>query len=585
MKKKFLITTADERSWKFDRPVLFLGEWCCHYDRRCIWEHMDAEVAAPFGVQAEQKVCNLSYHQKLTNELLIEVSDALNKYHKTKHSLRYWHILLGHWLQRFVAVIFNRYFTLDQVLKNYKIQGTAVFDSLNYSLATTDSMAFIWACGDPIWNHVLYSRILNFRDDKKKEISIEPLETVSGYFKEQNSSFGRKNSVKQLIIKAIRIVFSKLRRGNDAFIIRSYLPLLEEAKLQILLGQFPQFWGRPALDKIEPDMEGRKDFNINAEKHSGFEQFVRRQLNELIPACYLEGYTQLLKTVDELPWPTEPKFIFTSNEFDTNEVFKAWVGAKVEKNVPYYTGQHGNNYGSMLGSPYWPELNTCDRFFTWGWKDGNPKNIPAFTFTMANRKNQPKRYDGNLLLIEGPQPSFLTLEDRHHNFGIYREEQFRFVEALSANIRQKLIVRLFGHKLKESCDEQRWKDRSPDTKIDTGTKTFRAMLSRSRLAVFAYDSTGILETLSLGYPTICFWFGGLDHLLPNAKPYYEILRDAEILFDTPEAAAEFVETHWENIKEWWESAKVRNVREVFCNQFARIEKHPVRTMKRLLTTP
>ena len=40
--KKYLITTAIEETWKFDQPVIFLGEWCRVYDRRHIWQNMDA---------------------------------------------------------------------------------------------------------------------------------------------------------------------------------------------------------------------------------------------------------------------------------------------------------------------------------------------------------------------------------------------------------------------------------------------------------------------------------------------------------------------------------------------------------------
>ena len=47
---RYLITTADESTWKFDRPVIFLGEWCRIYDRRHIWEDMDAIVSAHQGI-------------------------------------------------------------------------------------------------------------------------------------------------------------------------------------------------------------------------------------------------------------------------------------------------------------------------------------------------------------------------------------------------------------------------------------------------------------------------------------------------------------------------------------------------------
>jgi hypothetical protein len=49
---RHLITTADERTWKFDRPVLFLGEWCRLYDRKQVWGGMDGIVAEPYGLQA-----------------------------------------------------------------------------------------------------------------------------------------------------------------------------------------------------------------------------------------------------------------------------------------------------------------------------------------------------------------------------------------------------------------------------------------------------------------------------------------------------------------------------------------------------
>ncbi len=175
----FLVTTADERSWKFDRPVLFLGEWCRLYDRKQVWGGMDAIVADPYGLQVRQKERDLAYIQALSSQLLGEVANELNAFHNTRHSVRYWNIVLGHWLQRYVAITFNRYFTLEQTLKNYEISCTTVFDSTDYSLATNDSLAFILACNDDVWNHVLYAKILNFLGGVKAEIDSVPLQGIS----------------------------------------------------------------------------------------------------------------------------------------------------------------------------------------------------------------------------------------------------------------------------------------------------------------------------------------------------------------------------------------------------------------------
>ena len=124
----------------------------------------------------------------------------------------------------------------------------------------------------------------------------------------------------------------------------------------------------------------------------------------------------------------------------------------------------------------------------------------------------------------------------------------------------------------------------PSVFLETGKAPIQKLLSKSRLVVHSYDSTGVLESLASNVPTSCFWYGGLDHLLPREKPYYELLRGAGILADSPEQAALLVAEYWDNIDEWWESEKVQSAREVFCKQYARIEKHPIQTMKRLLTT-
>jgi putative transferase (TIGR04331 family) len=583
--KRFLVTTSDERSWKFDRPLLFLGEWCRLYDRKQIWEGMDAVVAEPYGLKTGQVERDITYVQTLSSQLLTELVEALNTFHATQHSMRYWQIVLGHWLQRYVAVIFNRYFTLEQALKEHEVSGTTIFESAGYSLATTDSMTFIWACNDDVWNHVLYSKILSYWGSVGAEVEAECISGVSGFVMKKNS-FVREACVMRFTLDVVSKMLHKLSRVHDAFIISSYLPLKEEIKLQLSLWQCPQLWRSPKLKAVAPDMEMRQSFRIDAENYTGFEQFVRYQLPAIIPSCYLEGYSQLVHQVESLPWPSNPRFIFTSNGFDTDEIFKAWAGAVVEQGVPYFAGQHGNNYGTHVqhGNQHCPERTAVDKFITWGWADGNPNNVPGFVFTLAGRTTIRLDTEGGLLLIELHSSFRLDPEDSYFKFGIYQQEQFRFFAALPVPIQQKLTVRLHSACGKHRwSDEQRWKDFSPHTKIETGSINIKGLIARSRLVVHSYDSTGILETLALNIPTVCFWHGGLDHLLPDAKPYYELLRKANILADTPEQAAELIALHWDNISEWWGSQKVQDARKVFCDQYSRIEKKPVRTLKRLLT--
>ena len=581
---RHLITTCDERTWVHDRPVLFLGEWCNPYDRSAIWTKMDAKFAAPYGVEPDKKTTDTKYVQALSTKLLLEVVDALNAYHNTNHTPRYWNILLGHWLKRCVSVCFNRYFTIEQALKNYKITSATVFDPLDYSLATPDTLKAIWACSDDVWNTILYARVLQHMDCKDVVLDIVHIESAGACKQKQSSMFTMQDwSVRRLVKAVGYYILPILSKNGDAFIVNSYLPLWQEMKLQFALWQCPEIWQSPPLKSSFVDKKIRRKFKINSKKNTDFEKFIRDILPDMIPVCFLEGYSLLNQQVESLSWPNTPKFIFTSNNFDTDEIFKAWTGLKVEQGVPYFTGQHGNYQAipRLLDSP---EVVSCDNFFTWGWSNGNIKNIPAFAFKIANRQNKTKP-SGGLLLIELSPPNQTYLHDAFYEYSVYQEQQFRFVEALPQKIQKKLTVRLsVGWRNYRWSPIERWNDRIPSVSLETGDAPIRSLIAKSRLVVHSYDSTGVLEGLGSNTPTLCFWDGGLDHLLPSVKPYYERLRQAGILADTPEHAAQLVSKYWDNLDGWWSSEKVQSARRQFCEEYARIEKHPVRTMKRLLTT-
>lgn len=583
---RFLVTTADERSWKFDRSVLFLGEWCRLYNRKHVWEGMDAVVAEPYGLQSRNLESDLAYIEALSSRLLTELVDALNAFHGTHHTLRYWRIVLGHWLLRYVTVVFNRYFTLEQALENHAVSGTAIFNSADYSLATDDSVSFIWATNDDVWNHVLCGKILDFLGGVEMEMDVASLRGVRGFKQQESPGAARGGGVKRSILNAVNRALPKFSRRRDAFIVNSYFPLKEEIRLQLSLGQCPQLWRSPALQKVAPDPATRRNLNIGAGNSTDFERFVRGQLGATIPTCYVEGYAHLVRQVKTLPWPSDPRFIFTSNRFDFDELFKVWTASKTETGTPYFTGQHGSNYGTHVcyGNSSWPERSSADKFITWGWNDASKNNAPAFMWKLAGRKSRRFDRNGGVLLLGYPVPHRLYPHDNYYEYTLYQEEQFRFVESLPADIQQQLTVRLHtAYKRMTWSDEQRWRDRSPCTRIETGVAPIQKLIAQSRLVVHSCDSTGMIETLALNIPTMCFWPGGLNHLLPGAKPYYQLLRAAGILLDTPEQAAERVSLSWGRVGEWWESPNTQHAREVFCQQYARTDATPVLSMKKLLT--
>jgi len=52
----------------------------------------------------------------------------------------------------------------------------------------------------------------------------------------------------------------------------------------------------------------------------------------------------------------------------------------------------------------------------------------------------------------------------------------------------------------------------------------------------------------------------------SASPYFDMLRQARILFDGPEAAAEQVADVWDDPIAWWQQKAVQDIRRNFCKQ-------------------
>ena len=156
------------------------------------------------------------------------------------------------------------------------------------------------------------------------------------------------------------------------------------------------------------------------------------------------GFEDLQKNVRDQYWPKFPKFIFTSNNFYFDEVFKLYAALNVEAGKKYYVGQHGGNYGTQrYKSPRIEEL-TADKFITWGWKDGMSQHTPGFIFKRAGRKKLNHNPSGKLLLIEYGYTKHDSTYDRKFDHIKFLNNQLAFVDNLHTTPRQELLVRLFN---------------------------------------------------------------------------------------------------------------------------------------------
>lgn len=590
-KKRFLITTEDENTWKFDCPVIFLGEWCRRYDRENIWKKLDFIDAKPYGIELAQQDIDLNEVLNLEKKLFPEICDLLNEYHSIRLSSKSWKIFVGWVFRMLIVQLFNKIQTLKYCLDNYEISGTISYRYNKFSITPNffseiqeDRIFAPWK------NNILDNKILNLLDNNNFPIKYIENNNLKKKL-EINKNSKIENNYKQKIFfklcKFYNNISKRFIRSNDAFIMNTYLPSIEEFKLELSLGQFPQLWKfnkdniefYDNLQNIKIDEKNRDKLTKNFESNSdnNLENIIRKLLFELWPTIYLEGFNELSKVVNNQPWPKSPKFIFTSNEYYNNEIFKLWTALKVEKGAKYFVGQHGNDH--VITKNNTPTQQSSDKFITWGYSNQTKKFFPAFKFIKKKFRYNKK---GGLLLIENTHIKNFSTFDKKFQFIKYLKNQLVFVSLLKNEPRKKITIRLNPEiHIKRWSIRRRWLDFDPNLNLDNETKITK-LISENRLIVHSYDSTGILETMSQNIPTLAFWLYDYDHLVDDAKPYYKLLFDAGIIHFTAESASKQINLIWNNIDSWWNKREVQEARRLFCDRYAKLSNNRISKLKSIL---
>ena len=515
--------------------------------------------------------------------------ELLNFHFQSNYSKRFWKIILGPWLRAVIKLLLNRINTLKQCLETEEITGITLYKSEYCSLTTSNlKSAITYFFEDEKWNNVLNGQILNLLDNKKIPINFLNEKFNRHFYKDIKSKEPDKDLLLQLknyFFNYYKKLSRILVRNEDAFLINTFFPMKEIAKIELYLRQWPQIWSKTELSlDLEPDKLIRKNLTekfIN-KSDDDVEKIIRLLFFELLPTCYLEGFKELEKIVHQQRWPKSPKFIFTSNNFGTDEIFKLYTAIKSESGTRYYVGQHGNNY--FTNRYHFPRIEeqTADKFFTWGWKK-LPKYVPTFIFKTLGKSNN-YNIKGGLLLIEKSQEKRIETWDTHCEFVNYFEDQKKFVNALSDEPKKNLTVRLSSNSANLKFNEKsRWFDFNKSLKIDNGRIPIGILIAESRLVVHSYDSTGMLETLSQNIPTLAFWQNNFDHLREKVIPEYQLLVDAGIMHLSAESVADKVNEIWSDVDKWWLQSNVQNVKNQFCDIYAKNSKNPIKTMASLLT--
>ncbi|MDD5240737.1 MAG: LIC12162 family protein [Sulfuricella sp.] len=559
----FLVTTADRRYWKAGEKILFLGEWCKLFCDREYWEHLPHDTLSFYWNDRQRLYRDYQYVSVLYERYLELLAQQLNRAHATHFSLRYWRILIGPWLRFFMETLFDRYVAIKEARATNQITGTWVPEDIAGNWTPNDFPNFLkWFVADE-YNQYLYGKVI-------RRLGGIPYEIVSSEGRAKAVSHGGTFSsrVKWLLGCCSRAVPDKF---NRKVFVSSYLSLRDQIKLQLSLGQLPYFPPGIILDDLAYDAKRRSALFFN-EGDDEFEVLLAALIPEQLPKLYLEGYADMHKRAMNA-YPKKPELIFTANAFSENEAFKFWTACQAEAGTKFVISQHGGHYGTGLwSSTENHEIKIADTYFSWGWRSESNLNVePHPVGKLAPLGKRKKAHnDGPILWVANTWPRYPYISMSipvASQMLTYLDEQKRFMHGLSQSAGDALLLRLhpmdYGWHAKA-----RWAEWFPRLKVYQGPERLSQQLLGCRLFVGTNNATTFLETLAANIPTIIFWNPDHWELRDSALPYFNELRRAGILHDTPESAADKVNEVYRNPDLWWRQTEPQRAREVFCAEFA-----------------
>ena len=553
-----LITTALEKTWKSEQPVIFLGEWCRLYNRKHIWNKMNYKTIPWHWSDRAKLAKDCDYLDNLYETLLIKLTFKLNEVHKVNYDVRYWRIIIGTWLLTYIPVLWDRWESI-RILGSLKNDMKTVVPNRTFNNFVPDNynQSITIMTEDDKWNYFIYSKILKFQNHKNIKLIKCHIPFIDSFKSAQNFS---DSFVYNLAIRVDKIIGKILRKTNSNFVLyKSYFPYKFLLKVFFKFRQFPRLYS-----EFEKQIIFDKNSNFIRpqfkEEHSksNFENFLYSQIFNDMPKAYLEGYKKISKYCESL---TSAKIIFTANAHFANEVFKNWAAKQVNAGAKLIISSHGGALSEEKSLLLYHEEKICD-IKTVYYRESNPKYV-KLTPNKLVRKINVKRDSEQITLVGLELPRYSYRAQTGPNSSLIIEEfnqKVSFINSLNKKNRDFLKIRPYSNR--GWFTKERYSDLYGE-KIISKNKSLFQDFSMSKLIVCSYPQTTFLEAMHSGIPTVLLYKKEYWELNKIFNELVAELEKVNIIFSDSKKAAKFVNNISGNPKIWWNTPEIIKAKKMF----------------------
>ncbi len=578
---KELVLTGIHGIWPEDEnSAIFLGPWCfAGHPKYAFWDQAQFELAPSPWKSKRDILLTSAYLDSLVERIVPVLAEYLNDWYGSDYSERFWRLNLICWLVHWLGIVYDRFKRLEYLEQAYPGQKFFVrvigADAQNRRFANYQE--FSGQFSDHNINLCFFSQIVHLAQFKFLEKVIiadswSPSSTGAGNFQlNHREPLGKRlrGFLKARVVEGlsscagIRLGQIHGLSGRDRFfLLSSVLIRSHENRVHRIA----------ALGNTEGHKQRLPDEVIYFETRNLFEEVISRMVLGHVPENVLS---------------------LSNGQHVRKRMAKVWIGNDIwnpqmtlelasltEAGGKWISVQHGGGYGQNSSFPIGKiEYEVADGFISWGWNKPHLydcciyplpspflSKLPCYKnrtdkLIYVGREALPYRYRLHSLL--SPEELFP-----------YLLNQRDFLQNLDPMIRSSVQYRAYRNSY--GVDEKRWIMRllGQNQMLDDGRLLDH--MARARLVVIDHLGTSLLESLAMGAPTICFWNPEHFRECEEARTYFDYLRDAEILYDSPEAAATKVNEIWDGVHSWWHSEAVQTARIQFCRQYALTSKNWLR---------
>jgi hypothetical protein len=211
-------------------------------------------------------------------------------------------------------------------------------------------------------------------------------------------------------------------------------------------------------------------------------------------------------------------------------------------------------------------------FLTWGWnaQAGLAGRFVPFTSPQLSKlRNRHRCRDRSLVLVGSRLAANGMRFDcvpRPRAMVEYRITKLQFLSALQPEVLDAARYRPYTRDISDFADGSYVQGRFPQVPIVAGD--FHEAMLRCRLLVVDHPGSTMHVAVAANVPMICFWRTDDWALCDEAKPYFDELRAAGVLFNNPVSAARRVNEIWADVAGWWSSGNVVDAVRNWRHRFA-----------------